>query len=49
MTDKAWVQFLLVGVPVLSLIGAWGALRTVSRWRAQRPRSSATQKDLSGR
>lgn len=27
MTDKAWVQFLLVAMPVLSLIGAWLALR----------------------
>ena len=48
MADKAWVQFLLVGVPVLSLIGAWGALRTVSRWQARR-KPGVTQKDLSGR
>jgi hypothetical protein len=27
MTDKAWMQFLLVAMPVLSLIGAWLALR----------------------
>jgi hypothetical protein len=27
--DKGWIQFLLVGVPVLSLIGSWLALRAV--------------------
>jgi hypothetical protein len=26
--DKAWAQFLFVAVPVLSLVGAWLALRT---------------------
>ncbi|MFN4062804.1 hypothetical protein [Parazoarcus communis] len=31
MTDKGWIQFLLVVVPVMSLIGAWLALRVVSR------------------
>ena len=31
MTDKGWIQFLLVVVPVMSLIGAWLALCVVSR------------------
>lgn len=30
MVDKAWAQFLFVAVPVLSLVGAWLALRAVS-------------------
>lgn len=30
MGDKAWAQFLFVAVPVLSLVGAWLALRAVS-------------------
>lgn len=29
MADKGWVQFLLVAVPVMSLVGAWLALRVV--------------------
>ncbi|NMG67233.1 hypothetical protein GPA19_20030 [Azoarcus indigens] len=29
MANKGWLQFLLVAVPVLSLIGAWLALRTL--------------------
>lgn len=29
MVDKGWVQFLLVAVPVMSLVGAWLALRVV--------------------
>lgn len=35
MGDKAWVQFLFVAVPVLSLVGAWLALRAVGGRRPQ--------------
>lgn len=38
MTDKAWAQFLFVAVPVLSLVGAWLALRAVSGRDARRER-----------
>lgn len=31
MISEAWLQFLFVAVPVLSLIGAWMGLRTVDR------------------
>ena len=27
--DKGWIQFLLVAVPVLSLIGSWLALKAI--------------------
>jgi len=37
--NKAWIQFLLVAVPVFSLVGAWLALRGVAR------RSSSNSKD----
>lgn len=30
MTDMTWIQFLLVVVPVLSLIGSWLALKTLA-------------------
>lgn len=33
VSDKAWIQFLLVGVPVLSLIGSWMALRAIGSGR----------------
>lgn len=36
MSDQAWVQFLLVGVPVLSLIGSWLALRAAGRLHERR-------------
>jgi hypothetical protein len=29
MMTKTWIQFLLVTVPVMSLIGSWLALRVV--------------------
>ncbi|WP_269140104.1 hypothetical protein [Pseudothauera rhizosphaerae] len=29
--NKAWTQFLLVAVPVLSLVGAWLALKGVTK------------------
>ena len=28
--DQGWIQFLLVAVPLLSLIGSWLALRAVA-------------------
>jgi len=31
MTETQWTHLLLVGIPVLSLIGAWLALRTWTR------------------
>mgnify|MGYP001174274459 CR=1 FL=1 len=34
--NKGWVQFLLVAVPVLSLVGAWLALRALGGGRPQR-------------
>ncbi|ANQ84164.1 hypothetical protein [Azoarcus olearius] len=37
MGDKAWVQFLFVAVPVLSLVGAWLALRAVGGRNGRRP------------
>ncbi|MCK2128176.1 hypothetical protein MX652_15960 [Thauera aromatica] len=37
MADKGWVQFLLVTVPVMSLVGAWLALRTVGGRVHRRP------------
>ena len=37
MADKGWVQFLLVAVPVMSLVGAWLALRVVDRRARRRP------------
>ncbi len=30
-----WIQFLLVVVPVLSLIGSWLALKAVVDWRGK--------------
>ncbi|WP_281281785.1 hypothetical protein [Denitromonas halophila] len=36
--SKGWVQFLLVAVPVLGLIGAWATLRA---W-PERPRDEAS-------
>ena len=29
--SEGWVQFLLVAVPVMSLVGSWLALRVVTR------------------
>ena len=31
--DKAWMQFLLLVVPLLSLVGSWLALKTVTTRR----------------
>lgn len=35
--DKGSIQFLLVVVPVLSLVGSWLALKAVGDRRARRP------------
>ncbi|WP_162014363.1 hypothetical protein [Aromatoleum aromaticum] len=40
--EKGWIQLLLVGVPVLSLIGAWLALRGVAQRGARRIRDGAS-------
>jgi hypothetical protein len=34
--STGWIQFLLVVVPVLSLIGSWLALRTMADWQARK-------------
>lgn len=34
--SEGWVQFLLVAVPVASLIGSWLALKTVADIRRRR-------------
>lgn len=44
MVDKAWAQFLFVAVPVLSLVGAWLALRAVSGRDARRERRESPDK-----
>jgi len=35
--DRGWIQFLLVTVPVLSLIGSWLALRAMAERREGKP------------
>lgn len=37
--DRGWIQFLLVVVPVLSLIGSWLALRAIADRRDGKPRA----------
>lgn len=39
--DEGWIQFLLVAVPVLSLVGSWLALRVVAGRRARRNEDEA--------
>jgi hypothetical protein len=34
--SEGWIQFLLVAVPVLSLIGSWLALKTYAERRQRR-------------
>jgi hypothetical protein len=34
--NEGWVQFLLVAVPVLSLVGSWLALRAVAGRKARK-------------
>ncbi len=46
MADKAWVQFLLVAAPVLSLVGAWLALRGAGA-RSVRPRPGGREQTAS--
>lgn len=48
MSDKAWVQFLLVAVPVMSLVGSWLALRTVDRLRGRRGPQAGQAEGQSG-
>lgn len=38
--DKGWIQFLLVAVPVLSLVGSWLALRTLDGSKRRPPKTS---------
>jgi hypothetical protein len=40
--DRGWIQFLLVAVPVVSLVGSWLALRVVADRRARRPNERKT-------
>lgn len=35
--ERGWIQFLLVVVPVLSLIGSWLALRAIADRRNGKP------------
>ncbi|WP_169257096.1 hypothetical protein [Aromatoleum toluvorans] len=35
--DRGWIQFLLVVVPVMSLIGSWLALRAIAERRDGKP------------
>ena len=42
--NKAWIQFLLVAVPVISLVGAWLALRVVSQRHTSNIRKKASEK-----
>ncbi|MDR0997010.1 MAG: hypothetical protein LBL69_05025 [Zoogloeaceae bacterium] len=37
MSDEQWLQLLLVGAPVLSLIGAWMSLKTYSKLTRKQP------------
>ncbi|BAL23442.1 hypothetical protein [Azoarcus sp. KH32C] len=39
--DRGWIQFLLVVVPVLSLIGSWLALRTIAERHQRRSKGQA--------
>ena len=34
--SEGWVQFLLVALPVLSLVGSWLALRVMAERKARR-------------
>lgn len=36
LTDDQWLQLLLVGGPILSLIGTWMSLKTYSRLKAKK-------------
>jgi hypothetical protein len=41
--STGWIQFLLVVVPVLSLIGSWLALRAVADWQAKKDQNDAVE------
>jgi len=41
--SKGWVQFLLVAVPVMSLVGSWLALRGVTRRGARKEKRDGTE------
>lgn len=43
MMTKTWIQFLLVTVPVVSLIGSWLALRVVGDRLARRKHARKTE------
>lgn len=45
MENKGWVQFLLVFVPVMSLVGSWLALRHIDRRRSAAPPGDAQGPD----
>lgn len=40
--STGWLQFLLVVIPVMSLIGSWLALRAVAGWQAKRDEQDAS-------
>ena len=40
--EQGWIQFLLVVVPVMSLIGSWLALRAIAERHDRRPGMSKT-------
>jgi hypothetical protein len=42
--DKGWIQFLLVVVPVLSLLGSWLALKTFADRRPRELKRNAPVK-----
>ena len=41
---EGWLQFLFVGVPVLSLVGAWMGLRTAGRLAERRQHETQNNK-----
>jgi hypothetical protein len=41
--SEGWVQFLLVAVPVLSLVGSWLALRVVAGRRSRNEKKDGTR------
>ncbi len=48
MMSKEWIQFLLVAVPILSLIGSWLALRGIADRIARREQASRMEFDKAG-
>ncbi len=41
--DRGWIQFLLVVVPVLSLVGTWLALRGAGRGQTKNTKTRWTR------